>query len=435
MYVDIVIAGGGITGLETARCLQLDACLLEKEEVLGGCVRSDHLQGYTVDRTGHLLHFRDPYVRRLMFEQLSIDWLHFTRRAEVHLLNTRVPYPIQYHLHALPDPVRVECLLSYLDTLGLQPTLQDSFEHWSRASYGDCLHELFFAPYNRKLWQTDLDRMNAEWAERYVPMPDREIVVRGALGSHTSNSFGYSAAFSYPRHGGSGAIAQALSREISAPIQTGTELLAVDPVAKICEFSNGSRVQYRALVSTIPLPRLLRRLHGVDPAMLELANQLRHNSVFYFAIGYRTGGISPGPHWIYVPEPQFLMYRVGILSNYSPEVAPPGSILLCVEIGFPGDTALCVDPSTLRDRVLADLDAIGLVQPGWTMEFEHHGAIDCAYVIFDQARREALPRIRTYLEERDIYSIGRYGGWGYGSMTDALIEGRNCAERLNKALS
>lgn len=42
MYADVVIAGGGITGLETARCLQTDACLFEKESAFGGCVRSEY---------------------------------------------------------------------------------------------------------------------------------------------------------------------------------------------------------------------------------------------------------------------------------------------------------------------------------------------------------------------------------------------------------
>ena len=127
-----------------------------------------------------------------------------------------------------------------------------------------------------------------------------------------------------------------------------------------------------------------------------------------------------------------MMYRVGVLSNYSPEMAPPGTVLLCVEIGFPGAAAAQVDPSMLRDRVLADLEAIGIVKPGWTLEFEHHGAIDCAYVIFDAERREALPRIRGYLERHGIYSIGRYGAWGYGSMGDAVLEGRDCADLLHR---
>ena len=67
------------------------------------------------------------FVRRLMFEQLPIDWLHFRRNAEIHILDRRVPYPIQYHLHALPDEARVQCLMSYIDTLGQRLTLEKLF--------------------------------------------------------------------------------------------------------------------------------------------------------------------------------------------------------------------------------------------------------------------------------------------------------------------
>src|SRR4051794_39529592 len=113
MRADVVIVGGGITGLGTARLLELDACLFEKDARLGGCLRTDYVQEYKIDRTGHLLHFRDPYVRRVMFEELSLDWLHFNRRAQIHILDRRIPYPIQYNLHALPETTRTRCLLSY----------------------------------------------------------------------------------------------------------------------------------------------------------------------------------------------------------------------------------------------------------------------------------------------------------------------------------
>ena len=237
-----------MTGLSVARHLDRDACIFEKDQRLGGCLRSDHISGYTIDRTGHLLHFRDPYVRRVMLEELPLEWLHFKRRAEVHILGCRVPYPIQYHLHALPAECRVQCLLDYLDTLNQRPTLQDSFERWSRLTFGHCLHDLFFAPYNRKLWQTDLELMNAEWAERFVPMPARELVVRGALGCLAGDAYGYHSSFSYPRYGGSGAIVDAFAEQIVHPIHTGAELLAVDPKARVCEFSDGTSVRYRALV-------------------------------------------------------------------------------------------------------------------------------------------------------------------------------------------
>ena len=434
MRADVVIVGGGVTGLGTALCLKVDTCLFEKERQLGGCLRSDLIDGYTIDRTGHLLHFRDEYVRSIMFDRLSIDWLHFKRNAEVFIQNARVPYPIQYHLHSLPAETRVECLLSYLETLRNHPSLENSFESWSRRSFGKQLHELFFAPYNAKLWQADLSTFNAEWAEKFVAMPDRELVIRGALGCHKNDGFGYNGAFSYPKRGGSQAIIDALAAQLNAPIRTGTELVAVDAAAQICEFSDGTRVKYEVLVTTTPLPRLLKILHRADPNIVALANQLRHNSLLYFVFGYKLKGTAPAVHWVYVPEEKYLMYRVGVLSNYSPYVAPPGCALLCAELAFPGDTARAADPDALREKVLADLSAIGMVDSSWTRNFEYTDVIDCAYVIFDKTRHEALPRILKYLQERKIYSIGRYGGWGYGSMGDALLEGRDCAETIHSTL-
>jgi protoporphyrinogen oxidase len=53
--------------------------------------------------------------------------------------------------------------------------------------------------------------------------------------------------------------------------------------------------------------------------------------------------------------------------------------------------------------------------------------IDCAYVIFDHAYYAALELIRPFLAEARILSTGRYGGWQYGSMEDALIQGRTAA--------
>jgi protoporphyrinogen oxidase len=411
--------------------MELDALLFEKEASLGGCLRTDSVGEYKIDRTGHLLHFRDPYVRRVMFEELSIDWLHFDRRAEIHILDRRIPYPIQYNLHALPEETRSLCLQSYLALRGEQPSLESSFEHWSRMSYGDVLHELFFEPYNTKLWQTDLGSISAEWAAKVIPLPNRELVVGGALSDHQSQGVGYNASFSYPRSGGSGVIVDALAADTTIPIHTCAELVEIDPIAKICEFSDGTQIRYGALVNTIPLPVLLRRIRKADSNILQLAEGLRHNSVFYFAFGYRTNRKSPDSHWVYIPERRFSMYRVGTLSNYSPLVAPAGSVLICAEIAYPGDAAARVDPAFLRGSVLNELDMIGFVESDWKLEFEHHGSIDCAYVIFDKHRRMALPRIQAYLEHHHIYSVGRYGAWGYGSMGDALIEGRDCAARMN----
>lgn len=433
MRSEVVIIGGGITGLTIARLMKADACLFEKERAVGGCLRTDYIDGYAIDRTGHLLHFREKYVQDLMYKELGLKWLHFDRRAEIHMLDRRIPYPLQYNLYALPEAERQYCLQSYLELEPRQLSLESSFEEWSSASYGAGLHELFLGPYNRKLWQADLASISAEWAERFVPMPNRDLIVRGAQGPDLEGAFGYNATFSYPSTGGTGAIVDALTRGVSIPIHTDAALCSIDPVAKICEFSNGARVGYDTLVSTIPLPILIKSIEGVDKDILELAQGLRNNSVLYYVFGFRVSGEIPKQHWIYVPDERFSMYRAGILSNYSPDIAPKGSVLVCAEIGCEGGTAAGADADGMRDRALDDLRSIGLVQADWELEFEHKGAIDCAYVIYDEHRRKALPRIQAYLEGLGIHSVGRYGAWGYGSMGDAVIEGRDCAQRINES--
>jgi len=56
--------------------------------------------------------------------------------------------------------------------------------------------------------------------------------------------------------------------------------------------------------------------------------------------------------------------------------------------------------------------------------------IPVAYVIHDRERLQLLPTILDQLQEWGIHCAGRYGSWGYGTMEDAIIQGREVASRL-----
>ena len=53
-----------------------------------------------------------------------------------------------------------------------------------------------------------------------------------------------------------------------------------------------------------------------------------------------------------------------------------------------------------------------------------------ADVIFDHAYYAALAVIEPFLRDQHIVSTGRYGGWNYSSMEDALLLGRAAAVRV-----
>ena len=78
---------------------------------------------------------------------------------------------------------------------------------------------------------------------------------------------------------------------------------------------------------------------------------------------------------------------------------------------------------------------MGIISRPEAIVFARVRRIDHAYVIFDHDYYPALEVIRPFLEERNIISAGRYGGWNYSSMGDALRFGKEAAEQAIARLS
>jgi hypothetical protein len=56
--------------------------------------------------------------------------------------------------------------------------------------------------------------------------------------------------------------------------------------------------------------------------------------------------------------------------------------------------------------------------------------LPCAYVIYNTARAKTVAQIQKTLNAKDVYSFGRYGSWMYSSMEDAVLQGKEFAEKI-----
>jgi hypothetical protein len=63
--------------------------------------------------------------------------------------------------------------------------------------------------------------------------------------------------------------------------------------------------------------------------------------------------------------------------------------------------------------------------------FAEARVIPQAYVLYDADYGAAKGEILRFLEVSGIQTAGRYGGWEYSSMEDALLAGQACAKRAN----
>jgi len=283
----------------------------------------------------------------------------------------------------------------------------------------------FMVPYNKKLWTVHPKEMTLSWMGSYVPQPDLEAALDGALREPTK-SIGYNASFFYPKEGGIEALPNIFLPHIQN-LHLESKVQSID-VKRKTVLIHGQEHHYSALISTIPLRQLLSLIKDVDPKIRELSKLLRHNSVCTVNIGIKREKISDY-HWLYFPEEKYIFYRVGFPSQLSPKMAPPGQSSLNVEISYAPDKP--IDEKTVLHRVIHDLKMAKILHDSDEILTSKTINIPCAYVIYDKKREEVLPIIQDYLRKNDIVSTGRYGSWNYSAMEDAMFDGVKAAKAVS----
>ena len=425
----ILIVGAGLAGLSTAYHLGDRACrVMEKEKEAGGLCRSYHMDGFTFDVTGHLLHFRQAEIKTLVEGLLVGSLTKHTRRSYIYSHQTYTEYPFQVNTYGLPPEVVRECLLGFIATLtkpSATPPEERSFKAWILENLGEGMAKHFMVPFNEKLWQVSLDELTSDWVAWLVPKPELKDVVNGALGIK-DKAFGYNPSFLYPTQGGIGVLPRAFLSGVQ-DIVYGSELVGVDTGRRRATFQDGRLEEYDTLVSTIPVPELVRRCRDLPRPIREAAEGLRCVSVYNVNLGLARERISD-KHWIYFPEREYPFYRAGFPMNFSPALGPPGCSSLYVEISH--QPTMIVPPAVLLRQVQAGLERAGIFRPDDEILAADVHDIRYAYVLFDRHRARVLPTILAELERRGIHSIGRYGRWEHSSMEDAIGQGKQLAERL-----
>jgi protoporphyrinogen oxidase len=422
----IQILGAGLTGMSAAHHLGEGFQIHERLGHAGGHAITIEQDGYRFDRTGHLLHLRDDAMRTWVERLLGGDYLTIQRQSRIWSQGVYTRYPYQANTFGLPAQTAYECLIGYLRARDAEAAAPEpkTFEEFCLKHFGDGFSRHFMIPYNQRLWGVHPRDMTVSWCTRFVPRPKLEDVIAGVVGLN-DRELGYNANFIYPRRG-IGQLTDALAKELTPSLRLSHAPRAIDWRNKKLLFADGE-VPYRALVSTAPLDTLIGLLADAPPAIAAASKKLVCNPLLYLDVALeRPCGVDL--HWVYVPEERYPFYRVGCYSAFSPEMAPPGKSNLYVELA----SREAPDLPALRARVTADLIEMQLIERAQDVRFAELRRIDHAYVVYNHDYDESLAVIAPFLAEQGIVSCGRYGGWNYSSMEDALMFGRDAAKRARE---
>ncbi|HEX8751414.1 MAG TPA: hypothetical protein VF732_09895, partial [Nitrospira sp.] len=357
-----------------------------------------------------------------------------SRKSFIYSHKTYTEYPFQVNTYGLPAEVVRDCLLGFIATL-TKPAANvgskdRSFKQWILDNLGEGMAKHFMVPFNEKLWQVSLDELTSDWVSWLVPKPELKDVVNGALGIK-EKAFGYNPSFLYPATDGIKVLPESFLPGISG-VKNGMELVEVDTKRRRALFRNRQSGEsltehYESLVSTIPVPELVRRCLDIPAHLKKAAEGLRWVSVYNLNMGVAREQVSD-KHWLYFPEPEYPFYRVGFPMNFSPSLGPAGCSSMYVEMSHQPTERQSSEQLVARAR--RGLEQIGILRPDDEIVVADVKDLHYAYVYFDRHRARALPAILTELERRGIYSIGRYGRWEHTSMEDAIGQGKQLAERL-----
>jgi protoporphyrinogen oxidase/glycosyltransferase involved in cell wall biosynthesis len=476
---ECIILGAGPTGLSAAYHLGKNTLLLDKNATVGGWCRSIEDKGFTFDHAGHIMFSNDDYVQKLYKILLgnNVHWQN--REAWVYSKGVYTRYPFQGALYGLPPKVIKECIVGAMEarfgeslshdkpakvveavesrnnaastsdagndccadgTVTIASTTSapaqvafkkdgsQNFEQFIYKMWGKGIAKHFAIPYNKKLWTVPLCEMETSWLGGRVPLPDLEEIIEGAL-EPVAKPMGPNARFGYPLKGGFQAMMSGFLPHIKGKIELSAEIVEVSPGQRLVTLADGRVFRYEALVSTIPLPELIKMIGAEAPQRVQdAANGLCHISVRCVNLGIAREKITD-KHWIYYPE-NTIFHRIFVQGNASPACNPPGGFGLTCEITYSPWKPLPVDGQELIDRCWQDCIEVGLLSPDDRLITANLVDMPYAYVVYDHQRSKNVATIRTWLAEHDIILAGRYSEWEYYNSDHAFLAGKKAAESL-----
>ena len=287
--------------------------------------------------------------------------------------------------------------------------------------FGKSITEKFLRPYNEKLYACELNRLDVNAMGRFFPYADIKDIIRNMKSANNSS---YNQEFLYPKKGASVFINKLIEGLDKDKIHLNETVQQIDTENHRLETDVRS-YEYEYLIVSIPLNYLVKIINDIPID----ATVFSYNQVLVFNLGFDGPSIDKHIHWIYVPEKDINFYRVGFYNN----IIGTKNLSIYVEIGY--DKEFIITPEEIDKQLnltLKNLKSLKIINQHKLLE-QQALIMNPAYVHITQQSLKEVDKIKNILNERNIFTIGRYANWKYCSIEDCMIDALNLVERLSLA--
>lgn len=404
----IAIIGTGISGLSIARMLndEHEVTLFERAPKPGGLIKCERVNDCLFHKVGgHVFNARNEKVLNWFWSHFDRDneFVKAKRNAKVFFNNAIIGYPIENYIY-LFDKVTVKKITTELLELQKKPKKlpfeYDNFESFLQHSFGNTFYEIYFKPYNKKIWQTDLSTVAMEWLEGKLPMPNLQEIIESNILREEEGNMVHSS-FYYPKENGSQFIVDRLRKGLTITTDTDvTDIDDKDGELRIHGDQSFDKIIYCGDIRKLPAYcKTILNDSGIDVSYLE---QLRSNGTSNLFCETDVNDIS----WLYIPEAFTKAHRIIYTGNFSDSNNRGSERRTCV-VEFSGK----VDYEVMVEEIKK---LPGNLSP-LAYNYEQN-----SYVIQDKKTREVIRSAKRILKEKGIYLLGRFAEWEYYNMDKAI---------------
>ena len=407
----IAIIGGGISGLSIAHCLKdrYKVRVFEAESQPGGLIRCRRVAGNLYHIVGgHVFNSKRKDVLDWFwgFFDKNIEFVKADRNASI-FMEKPIGYPIENHIYEMTSDLQKKIIDDLLGIAINRRQESGNFEDFLKNRFGNTLYELYFKPYNEKIWKRKLSDVPLNWLEGKLPMPGVEEIILNNFRKERETGMVHSS-FYYAKNNGSQFIADRLAQNLDVVYHSKIEKIYRENAGWRVREEYFDKIIYTGNVKRIPTIFISFPFSG--NLNREIANLEYHGTT---SVLCKT---DKNPYsWIYMPDNRHLSHRMICTGNFTGSNNAEGVTSATVE--FTDE----VDLKTIMNH-------LKLIP--FSPQYIEHQYTPFTYPVQTTGSRAIIRKIKDQLEQQNVYLSGRFAEWEYYNMDAAIGAAIDLSNRI-----
>lgn len=398
----IAIIGAGISGMTTAHLLRNNnqVTIFEKESTPGGLIRCRRVNGGLYHICGgHVFNSKRQDVLDWFWSKFNKNEEFIkTKRNSVVFMNNglHVPYPIENHMFLFDETTQKSFINDLITMAKEEDYIPTNFEEFLRHRFGETLYNLYFKPYNEKVWRRNLCHVPLSWLEGKLPIPTVSEIIFNNINHVEEKQFVHSS-FWYEKNNGSQYIADKLSAGLDIRYNSDINIIIYDGI-----HWNVAGESFDKIIFCGNIKDMVKMIKGVDISnyMKPIEDLEFHGTTSVFC------SIDKNPYsWIYQPSTSHDSHRIICTGNFAESNNTHGTMTGTIEF----------TDYISKEDILDNLNRMPL-HPHY---LDHHYN-QYTYPIQVEDTRKMIKKLKNILSERHFYFTGRFADWEYYNMDVAM---------------